>query len=203
MHVIYHAINKKWYNINMVDTTYEDDIKIDVNRLDYEWDRQPALMMKWSQKHAQSVKRLHQAKQNISIVRAEAKRCIEQLRSEIDLDIRTYPEDYHLPENPSEKAIEAAINRDKEFIKVCNEQQKLIKEASDNLIQAIEEEAVYAAAERGMMARRKSLENLAELFRANYYSEPRQPSLDKRLERAIKAGGDFREYLNRHKDGGQ
>lgn len=185
-----------------IDTSYNDDIKIDTNRLDWEFDRHPALMMKWSQKHAQAVKRLHQAKQNIGIIRTEAKYCIDRLRGEIDLDIRTYPEDYHLPENPSEKAIESAINRDKVYIETYKEQQRLIKEASDNLIEAIEEEAVYAAAVKGMMARRKSLENLAELFHTNYYSEPRQPNQDKRLERARSAGGEFREYLNRNRDGG-
>lgn len=184
-----------------IDTSYTEDIIIDANRLDYEWDRQPALMMKWSQKHAQAVKRFHQAKQNIGIVRAEAKYCVERLRGEIDLDVRTHPEDYQLPETPSEKAIEAAINRDKEFIKTYKEQQRLIKEASDNLIEAIEEEQVYAAAEKGMMARRKSLENLAELFHVNYHSEPRQPNQDKRLVRAMSMGGELRRHLNRNRDG--
>ena len=86
-------------------------------------------------------------------------------------------------------------------METCREQQRLIKEASDALVDAIEEEAVYAAAEKAMMARRKSLENLAMLYQVNYYSEPRQPNQSRRLENAKHIGGDLRDYLNRGRRG--
>jgi len=187
-----------------MDTSYEQDIIIDENNLDYEWDRQPSLMMKWSLKHAHSLKVFNQREQNLKIVRAEAKTKIDKLRAMIDIDIRKYPNDYDLPNPPSERAIDSAIITDPEFIKMQNDQQELIKRAVDDFIDAVEEEKMYAAAVKAMQARKKSLENLAALYMNNYHSEPKQPSgyQEDRLRRAKQIGGELREGLNRRRVNG-
>lgn len=159
----------------MMDTSYDDDIKINEYRLDWEWGRQASLMMKWSKKHAFATTARHQAEQYLRIVKSDAKWIIEQEKANIDKDIRRFPKDYGFQKTPSDKAIEHAINRDGELRKLVTEQNKKIKHATDEFINAVEEEEVYAAAEKAMMARRKSLENLASLYLANYYGEPHQP----------------------------
>lgn len=181
----------------MMDTSYEDDIKINEYKLDWEWGRHASLMMKWSKKHALAVTRKAQAEQNLRIVRSDAKWIIDKEKADIDKDIREYPEDYGFEKTPSDKAVEHAINRDKGLRKLILEQNKLIKQATDELIEATEEEGVYAAAEKAMVHRKKSLENLGALYLANYYGEPRQPgSTRKRYEQAKEVGKEFRRGMN-------
>ncbi len=184
----------------MIDTSYEDDIKINENRLDWEWGRQASLMMKWSGKHALATKRRFQAEQQLRIAKAEGKWAIDKLRATIDQDIRLYPEDYGFKkdEKPAEHAISNAINRDKELSELNAEQERKIKEANDALIDAVEEEGVYAAAVKAMQHRKKSLEALAQLYYDNYHAEPRQPgSSEERYERTRRTGMEMRDGMNR------
>lgn len=183
----------------MIDTTYEQDVLINENRFDEEWLRQPSLMMKWSLKHATSVKRKARAEENLKIIRAEARRLIDKEKSKVDTDIRKYWKDYGFDSRPTENGIENAINGDKKFNEFCDAQEKRIKEAGDVLIDAVEEEAIYAAAVKAMVHRKKSLEELGEFIRLNLGSEPHlsNPAREEQVRRSREGTREMRESMRR------
>ena len=132
------------------DNTEPGLFDLDVNRLDEEWVRQPALY----HEHAMI---LADARQSHEQKKAE----LEVLAAEIDRDVRTRPSAFGL-----EKITEAVVANTVLIQPPYRLLQKEVIEAKHNV--AIAESAVAA-----LDHRKKALENLVQLRLSDYFSEPR------------------------------
>lgn len=181
--------------------SFEEDTKVSENaNLDEEWRKNPERMMYWSRQHALAITRTNRAREKLRVIKGEVKRDTEKERANVDLDIRRYPGDYDLPKNPTETAITGAINRDRDFLKFCDEQEERIKQAVNELIEAEEEENIYEGAVKAMQYKKRSLENLQSLWEKNYYGDLQNRdtrSRDARLENARHNGEGIRDQFRR------
>jgi len=125
-------------------------LDIDKNRLDDEWIDQPKLYFKWAVD-------LEDARDDFE----RAKAAFDVVKSDLDLAIRTSPDDYDLPK-VTDKAIAAV----------------LITQASYEKAQQVMFEAKYRvgivqAAVTSIDHRKKALEKLVDLYGQKYFASPR------------------------------
>ena len=188
---------------DIVEDDFEQDVKIDHNRLDFEWQRQAELTAKWARKLAVAKEKRMRAEQKHKVLKADIKWQIEQERAKIDFDIRRYPEDYGLSKSPTEFSINHAINRDKEFLKFVLEKEEEVKQAFSDYVDCVRDEEIYAAAVKAMVDKKKALENLEQLYVTEYYGEPKSMgfSRDARFQRSKEIGKELREISGANRRG--
>lgn len=148
---------------------YIDDIKINKYALDKEFEEQPSLYMKWSEKHATAVRVRDDLEQKRKVVRAE-------------LDTE-YRQEYDRQKiKITEGLIDSAIRQDERHQKISNE-----------LIEAEEEVNIMESVKWAFEQRKKSLEWLAQLMIGGYYSLPKQP--EEMKEQKIERGRETQREL--------
>lgn len=136
----------------MSDINYSEDLAIDPHKLDEEWLYQSQLYMKYSQLASNAQKERDKAKENLDVVRAGK-----------DRDIREKPDEYSLIK-VTEAVVSATILQTKEY-----------QEANNKLIEANYKLNLYQSGVRALEHKKKALENLVQLWIANYYSGPTEP----------------------------
>jgi hypothetical protein len=123
---------------------------LDRHRLDEEWLLQPRLRREWGEKLAEARKEHDRAKANLNVVEAE-----------IELSIRKNPSHFDL-EKVTEGAVKATVLVQPEYQKAV--EASLVAKHNVDVIQA------YLDA---IDDRKRTLENLVQLWLADYYAEPR------------------------------
>ncbi len=126
-------------------------LHIDKNLLDEEWVHQPKLYFEYASELAGARVELEEAKAEFDVVKAET-----------DLNIRSNPTDYDLPEKTTEVMIGKALIITDEY----QEAQKIIFTAKHRV-------DILSSAVTALDHRKKALENLVELHGRNYFSTPR------------------------------
>jgi hypothetical protein len=127
---------------------YKDDIKINQYRLHEEIINQPVLYLKWAEKAAHAMaNRLTLEKQK------------KVIRAELDSQYRLKLE--KTSEKITENRLDASIRTDKKYIKI-----------SEELINAIEEEAVMMDVKWAFQQRKTSLELLQQGIINGLYADP-------------------------------
>lgn len=122
---------------------YQDDLFVDPYNIDKEWNRNGSLAMKWAERSAQADYELKMAEQNYKITKAE----IESL-------VRASPEDFGLPDKPSESMVKMAIRIHEKY-----------KIASEELAQAIKNAKILSEAKDAMkFQRRATCQGLTSLW---------------------------------------
>lgn len=131
--------------------TYKDDVFIDRDRLDEEWEDQPMRVIKWGRRLADAIE-----ERDIHIKQTEL------LYAKIGGKIRANPSDFGLKDKPTEGAIAGKIIRDKEYREMVMEDIRLQKEVR-----------YLEVTMRAFEHRKRALEKIQELFLTGYYAEPR------------------------------
>ena len=129
---------------------FEQDVSIDPNSLDVEWQKQASLVHKYGILLSDAISERDKAKENLEIVRAE-----------IDLDIRKNFKEYGL-EKTTEGAISATILNEKDFI----EAQETVHDANHNV-------NVLQSAKNALEHKKKALEYMTQLYLSGYWAEPK------------------------------
>jgi len=132
------------------DTTFSEDVKINQSNLDWHFEMQPMLYLKWAERHAQAVFEMDKAKEQLDLVKAE-----------VDAEIREDPEKFGLS-----KVTEAAVSN-------SILQHPSVLKANGTLIEARKNVNIMTAAKEAMAHKKKSLEMLAQLWLGQY--PPSQP----------------------------
>jgi len=161
-------------------SNYEDDLRIDKYNLDYEWERQAQLYMKWAEAHAQAV-----------LERDRAKELLDLARAELDSQIRESPEKFGFDKKPTETAIANTIL-----------QQDRYREVYKNFVETTKNMNILAGAKEAMAHKKKALEGITQLMVSGYYAEPNIPkeAKEKSMERtkaSLKQGLKRSKRLNR------
>ena len=139
---------------------YKEDLQIDMNSLETEWEKQPVLYMEYAEQLAEANRERDYKKQVLEIVTAE-----------LDKKART---DYSI-EQELGKLTEKAINS---WIIIQDE----YRQAQFELTESKHEAAILSAAVSAIEQKKSALENLVKLWAAGYYSTPREPNMDKNVQ---------------------
>lgn len=127
---------------------YESDLKIDKHALDFEWERQAQLYMKWAEEYANAMLVRDRAKENVDLVRAEL---YQQIVSSAD-------------KKPTETAINGEI--------IENEKYKF---ENNVYLESKRDAEILAGAKEAMQHKKKALESMTHLWLGSYYAEPKIP----------------------------
>lgn len=136
------------------DTSFKEDVEIDQGALDWHFEMQPTLFLKWAERHAQAQFESDQAKLQLDLAKADA-----------DAEIRDSPHLFKI-EKITEATVANAIPRHPK-----------VKKALTNFLEAKKRVAVFAAAREAMAHKKKALEMLAQLWLGQYppSQPPREP----------------------------
>lgn len=133
---------------DIVITEIEQDLGIDKDNLDFECMDQPKRFFRWSVTYAEAVRSRDEAKRKASIV-----------KSNINLDVRSRPEEYGLTK-PTEGSISAVVDSSEEV----NKAEVVVSDAQYAV-------NIYSAAKEALDQRRSMLEKLVALYISGYYSQ--------------------------------
>lgn len=157
----------------MQENNYAKDIEIDQDALDREFVNQPYLYMKYAELSARADIKARRAKDDLEVLAAAI---YKEVVEESD-------------KKPTDKAIQAEINDNKEYRELMHRYLELKYEAD-----------LMAAAVKAMEHKKTSLENLTKLWIGSYYSTPKQTN-DSEEMKGDKRINRQRERLNRKRGG--
>jgi hypothetical protein len=146
----------------MADDTYENldfeaDLSIDVNNLEDEWLRMPALVQKYGKLSANATNKKERAKSKVDWIKAK-----------LDFDIRKNPESYdNIPTDPksgqpklTETVVANAVILDDEY-----------QNAVEDKLNAVYEYASMSVLVDTMKAKANALDNITKLALSGWFSE--------------------------------
>lgn len=149
---------------------FKDSLKLDKNMLDVHAIEQPELFHKWATKWAMAQLKRDQAKDRLSVARAES-----------DEAIRKDPESYGWDgsKSPTEKFIESQVLVHKKYKDALKEYQDAVEEANTMMI-----------AKEAIEVKGRSLDILVRLFVAGYFSTKPVERYTSSIPEASKAAQD-------------
>ena len=131
---------------------YEKDIEIIPDELDVAWIEQPTLMFRYASKVAEASKVWDNAKERLSIVRAD-----------LDKQIRDFPEKYGI-EKITETVVSNTILKQSEY-----------QQANQDVIDTQYDFNIARAAVTALENKKVALENLVKLYGQQYFAGPNLP----------------------------
>lgn len=143
-----------------------DFFAVDQHRLDEEWVRQPKLFHEYAVKLADARAEVDRLKAKRDLAEEQ----VEYVAAEINSMIRQDPEQFGLPK-VTEDAIKNAVRTHQDYI----DAQEKVHKIRQREIEARREVGVLEAAVNALEHKKRSLENLVELFLRDYFSSPRAP----------------------------
>jgi hypothetical protein len=133
----------------MKERNYSDDLEIDINALEKEWEKQPSTFMYYSKKEAFAQEEKDRAAQKLNIIYAE-----------MDSKVRKNPSKYGITaEKPTDTAIKQVILRSEDY-----------KTAEENVIIKTKQMRILSAAVIAFEHKKRALTKLTDLYINNYYS---------------------------------
>jgi len=129
---------------------YREDIKVDLNALEEEWEKQTILYDHYATLEVEADEEKDKAERRLEIAKAE-----------MDERVRNAPKTYGLEENPKETAIKGAVARSKEV------------DAAEKGFHAAKKKAALAKVATRAIAEQKkrALTKASDLFAAGYYAK--------------------------------
>lgn len=130
----------------------QDDSAIDKHALDFEWERQPSLMEKYSRRYGDAL-----------FNRDSIKDQMELFAADTSLAVRANPQKYGL-EKATDKAVESIVTKSEEYQKL----QKKLRKENKNV-------NAYFSAQKVIEHKKSSLEFLSRHYFTGYWSDPKIP----------------------------
>jgi hypothetical protein len=134
-------------------TEYTNDLSIDRDKLEEEWEDQALLFMKWGERCVEAL-----------YTRDQLKEKLDWTKADIDDEIRNDPGAFGFDKKPTETAISSQVQLNKRFIK-----------ATDDYLKAKKDVGILQVAKEAMEHKKKALEAETSLWIGNYYSDPKIP----------------------------
>jgi len=160
---------------------YRADSEVDKFNLDSEWDTIASVYMYWAEKYIEARTIRAEIDEELRTKTKLGKIGLDKIRSEIDLDIRSKPEEYGFDKKPTENAISALIDLDEEYIKEVDKFNDEVGKLQNKLNRMMRIEGILEEAKKSMKIKKEAIEGLETLHLANYFprtSEERRKNLD-------------------------
>lgn len=156
---------------------YDEDLRIDRDQLEIEWEKQPMIYFYWAQKEAEALEAKDRASQKLNIVQAE-----------MDAKIRANPSQYGLGEKTTETAIKNILTNSKEY-----------REAENELIEKNKIVRVLNAAVIAFDHKKKALTKLSDLWLGSYWASNGGAPKEMKEDINKRKGEEIRKGLNKRK----
>jgi hypothetical protein len=130
--------------------SFENDLQIDKFSLDDEWLNQSILYYTWSKNQADAVAERDKAKQQLELT-----------KSQLDVNIRSFPDRYKI-EKVTEAAVQNTIIADSSYQEALSEYQTAVYNVN-----------VLSGGLEALNHKKYALENLTKLFLSGYWTEAR------------------------------
>lgn len=142
---------------------YREDIFIDKNQLDIEWEKQSSLFFKYAEEHTNALAKRDRLKNELEVVKAE-----------VFADIKKNWKEYEFTKKPTdgEARNEVEINID-------------VQEINAELIEANKEVNILASAKAALEHKKKALESLTSLWIQGWFADPKEGILNKGFQNEI------------------
>lgn len=154
---------------------YDEDLKIDKDQLEIEWEKQPMIYFYWAQKEAEALEARDRANQKMNIVQAE-----------MDAKVRSNPSDYGLNDKPTETAIKNIVTNSKEYRLVEND-----------VIEKNKTVRVLQAAVIAFDHKKRALTKLVDLWLGSYWSSSGGAPKEMKEDINKRKGEEMRQVLNK------
>lgn len=165
---------------------YRADSEVDKFNLDSEWDTIASVYMYWAEKYIEARTIRAEIDEELRTKTKLGKIGLDKIRSEIDLDIRSKPEEYGFDKKPTENAISALIDLDEEYIKEVDKFNDEVGKLQNKLNRMMRIEGILEEAKKSMKIKKEAIEGLETLHLANYFprtSGERKKNLDEVKEK--------------------
>jgi len=189
---------------------YSVDSNVDKFNLDAEYEHHPSTYMYWAEKAVDAhIERL-KIEEEKKLVITETKKELEEVRAEVDADVRKNWADYGLDpdKKPTETAIAGAVVQSKRYKEKDQECVDRGKEAVEKWIKAVRSEKIMDEARQAMAFKRSSIEGLERLVLRNYYprfskdvAEPLRAESKDKITDAFQKSMEEKVSLRRRKKG--
>jgi hypothetical protein len=154
---------------------YDEDLRIDRDQLEIEWEKQPMIYFYWAQKEAEALEAKDRASQKLNIVQAE-----------MDAKIRSNPSAYNLPEKTTETAIKYTLINTEQYL-----------EAQNDLIEKNKTVRILSAAVKAFDHKKTGLSKLSELWLGGYWSTAGGAPREMKENINQRKGEELRQGLNK------
>lgn len=154
---------------------YNEDLTIDKNALEIEWEKQAAIYFYWAEKEAEALEAKDKASQRLDIVQAE-----------MDAKIRSNPSAYNLPEKTTETAIKYTLINTEQYL-----------EAQNDLIEKNKTVRILSAAVKAFDHKKTGLSKLSELWLGGYWSTAGGAPREMKENINQRKGEELRQGLNK------
>jgi hypothetical protein len=154
---------------------YEDDLRIDKNALELEWEKQASIYFYWAQKEAEALEARDRANQRLNVVQAE-----------MDSAIRSDPSKYGLGDKVTETAIKNLVTNSKEY-----------RAAETDVIEKNKTARILGAAVVAFDHKKRGLTKLSDLWLGSYWSNSGGAPKEMRENTAQRKGEEIRQGLNK------
>jgi hypothetical protein len=154
---------------------YDEDLRIDRDQLEIEWEKQPMIYFYWAQKEAEALEAKDRASQKLNIVQAE-----------MDAKIRSNPSAYNLPEKTTETAIKYTLINTEQYL-----------EAQNDLIEKNKTVRILSAAVKAFDHKKTGLSKLSELWLGGYWSTAGGAPKEMKENINQRKGEELRQGLNK------
>lgn len=154
---------------------YDEDLKIDKDQLEIEWEKQPMIYFYWAQKEAEALEARDRANQKMNIVQAE-----------MDAKVRSNPGDYGLNDKPTETAIKNIVTNSKEYRLVEND-----------VIEKNKTVRVLQAAVIAFDHKKRALTKLVDLWLGSYWASNGGAPKEMKEDINKRKGEEMRQVLNK------
>ena len=139
-------------------SSYKDDLEIDKNNLDEAWQYQALKFAEWAEKEVEAM-----------FQRDKLKDQLELQRAGLDSLIRKNPSNYFL-DKVTESAIQNIILQNENYQK-----------SNTAYLDAVKQAKIFGVAREAFDHRKKALEKLTDLFLSQYWAEPREGRITKKV----------------------
>lgn len=154
---------------------YEEDLQINKDALEIEWEKQAMIYFYWAKKEAEALEVKERANQKLSIVQAE-----------MDAKIRSSPADYGLADKTTETAIKNVLSNSQEYLA-----------AENDVIEKNKIARILAAAVKAFDHKKTGLTKLSDLWLGSYWSSSGGAPREMKAEISGRKGEEIRQGLNK------
>ena len=154
---------------------YDEDLRINKDQLEIEWEKQPMIYFHWAQKEAEALEAKDKANQRMNIIQAE-----------MDAKVRSSPGDYGLSDKPTETAIKNIVTNSKEY-----------REAENDYIEKNKTVRILNAAVIAFDHKKRALTKLADLWLGSYWSSNGGAPKEMKEDINKRKGEEIRQGLNK------
>lgn len=163
--------------------SYTEDLNIDKDSLEIEWEKQPRLFIYWAEREVDAQEERDKAQRNMSVIKAE-----------MDAKVRKDPEKYGIDNGIKEAAVSSAIVNSKEY-----------KEAELKFIEATKNARLLSASVVAFDHKKRALTKLTDLWISGYYGSGGVPkemkeSINKKVDEKVRSRLKNNPRLQRRKD---